>query len=47
VLIFARGRICAELTGADLTKDRIAEACYASLSLAQDDTTTSPIQAAS
>ena len=47
VLIFARGRICAELTGADLTKDRITEACYASVSLSQGNTTTSSIQAAS
>ena len=28
VLIFARGRIVAELGGAELTKDRIAAACY-------------------
>jgi ribose transport system ATP-binding protein len=47
VLIFARGGICAELTGADLTKDRITEACYASLSLGQGNITTSSIQAAS
>jgi ribose transport system ATP-binding protein len=30
VLVFARGRACAELSGAELTKDGIAEACYAS-----------------
>lgn len=30
VLIFAKGRICRELTGDELTKDRISEACYAS-----------------
>ncbi len=30
VLVFARGRACAELAGAELTKDGIAEACYAS-----------------
>jgi ribose transport system ATP-binding protein len=47
VLIFARGGICAELTGVDLTKDRITEACYASVSLGQGNTTTSSIQAAS
>ncbi len=33
VLIFARGRICQELTGTDLTKDRISEACYQSAAL--------------
>jgi len=33
VLVFARGRICAELTGGSLTKDGIAEACYLSLSV--------------
>jgi ribose transport system ATP-binding protein len=47
VLIFARGGICAELTGADLTKDRITEACYASVSLGQDHPSTPSIQAAS
>ena len=47
VLIFARGGICAELTGADLIKDRITEACFASVSLGQRNTTTSSIQAAS
>ena len=31
VLIFARGRVQRELAGADVTKDRIAECCYASL----------------
>lgn len=31
VLIFARGRIVGELTGADVDKDRIAQACYSSL----------------
>ncbi len=34
VLVFARGRIVTEITGADLTKDGIAEACYASIDLA-------------
>ena len=33
VLVFARGRICREITGAELTKDGIAEACYASINL--------------
>lgn len=33
VLIFAKGRICQELTGEDLTKDRISEACYQSAAL--------------
>ena len=31
VLIFTRGRIMRELKGAEVTKDRIAECCYASL----------------
>ena len=31
VLVFARGQICREITGPELTKDGIAEACYASL----------------
>ena len=30
VLVFARGRICNEITGDRLTKDAISEACYAS-----------------
>jgi ribose transport system ATP-binding protein len=47
VLIFAKGGICAELTGADLTKDRITEACYASVSLGQDAPTPFPAPAAS
>ncbi len=34
VLVFARGRIVTEISGADLTKDGIAEACYASIDLA-------------
>ena len=33
VLVFARGQICRELTGAELTKDGIAEACYSSIDL--------------
>jgi ribose transport system ATP-binding protein len=31
VLIFSRGRIVAELVGAAITKDTIAEQCYASM----------------
>jgi ribose transport system ATP-binding protein len=31
VHVFARGRICATLTGASITKDGIADACFASL----------------
>jgi ribose transport system ATP-binding protein len=31
VLIFNRGRIVAELAGAAITKDNIAEQCYASM----------------
>ena len=37
VLVFARGQICREITGPELTKDGIAEACYASLD-ASDET---------
>jgi ribose transport system ATP-binding protein len=33
VLVFARGRICREMTGTELSKDGIAEACYASINL--------------
>ena len=33
VLIFARGQIVAELTGAELTKESIAEHCYRSMSV--------------
>jgi len=33
VLVFARGRICREMSGPELTKDGIAEACYASINL--------------
>ena len=33
VLIFAKGRICKEITGAELTKEGIAEACYSSIDL--------------
>ena len=31
VLVFAKGQVCREITGAELTKDGITEACYASL----------------
>ena len=34
VLVYARGRIVAELTGAALSKDAIGEACYATVPLA-------------
>lgn len=37
VLVFARGRICREIDGEGLTKDGIAEACYASIDLAGQD----------
>jgi ribose transport system ATP-binding protein len=33
VLVFARGRICHEITGDDLNKEGIAAACYASTSM--------------
>ncbi len=33
VLVFSRGQVLHELTGADLTKERIAEACFRSSSL--------------
>jgi ribose transport system ATP-binding protein len=33
VLVFAKGRICEEIPGGELSKERIAEACYASLTL--------------
>ena len=34
VLVFARGRVIAELSGADVTKDRITERCLSSVTLA-------------
>lgn len=34
VLVFAKGRVVREIAGAGLTKDGIAEACYASIDLA-------------
>jgi ribose transport system ATP-binding protein len=37
VLIFAKGRICREITGDELTKDGISEACYASMAALQKD----------
>lgn len=46
VLIFAKGRICQELTGADLTKDGISEACYHSAALPADAPTSYMTQAA-
>jgi ribose transport system ATP-binding protein len=33
VLVFARGQICREITVTELTKDGIAEGCYASIDL--------------
>jgi ribose transport system ATP-binding protein len=33
VLVFARGRIVQELTGSDISKDNIAEACYGHTSI--------------
>ena len=36
VVIFARGRVHDELVGADVSKDTIAEQCYASVRLASD-----------
>jgi ribose transport system ATP-binding protein len=33
VLVFARGRVCAEITGSGLTKEGIAHACYTSVGL--------------
>lgn len=36
VLVFARGRICTEITGSRLTRSGIAEACYASARLDPD-----------
>ena len=34
VLVFARGRVVGELTGASLTKEAIAEACFRSTTIA-------------
>lgn len=36
VLVFARGRIVRELKGPEVDKDRIAEACYSSLDVEED-----------
>jgi hypothetical protein len=33
VIIFGRGRVTGELAGHDITKDRIAEQCYNSITL--------------
>lgn len=38
VLIFARGAICQELSGGEISKENIAEACYASLERAATTT---------
>ncbi|WP_422372505.1 sugar ABC transporter ATP-binding protein [Hoeflea sp.] len=40
VLVFARGRICDEITGERLTKEGISEACYVSAGPAPNMTTT-------
>jgi ribose transport system ATP-binding protein len=47
VLVFAKGRICNQITGAGLTKDGIAEACYASVSLSSAAHTTTSASVAS
>ncbi len=47
VLVFAKGRICNEISGAALTKDGIAEACYASVSLGGAAHTSPPVSVAS
>ena len=36
VLVFAKGKICREITGTELTKDSVAEACYASLNTSHE-----------
>jgi ribose transport system ATP-binding protein len=35
VLVFARGAVCDEIAGPSLTKDAVAEACYASMDLSR------------
>ena len=42
VLVFAKGRICHEITGEGLTKDGISEACYASAGLADPIASSQP-----
>jgi ribose transport system ATP-binding protein len=42
VLVFGKGRIIREITGGDLTKDVISEACYASAQLAAPITAEAP-----
>jgi len=44
VLVFARGRVCAEITGGDLTKEGIAHACYTSVGLRGFTETPTPFQ---
>jgi len=36
VLVFAKGRIVAELTGAEIAKETIAEACYRNVSIFEE-----------
>jgi ribose transport system ATP-binding protein len=38
VLVLARGRVVSELAGTDVTKDRIAERCHLSMTLAEPAT---------
>ena len=47
VLVFAKGGIWRELSGDGISKDGIAEACYASVSLSDDGTIEPPTRAAS
>ena len=46
VLVFAHGRICNEIIGDSLTKEGIAAACYASVSLSRHDAPSDPLSAA-
>jgi ribose transport system ATP-binding protein len=45
VLVFARGRVCAEISGSELTKESIAHACYTSVRLRGFAETSTPFQA--
>jgi ribose transport system ATP-binding protein len=47
VLVFAKGRVVREIAGAGLTKDGIAEACYASIDLAGHTASESSVATAS
>jgi ribose transport system ATP-binding protein len=44
VLVFARGRVCAEITGSELTKEGIAQACYTSVRFHGFSETPTPFQ---